>query len=701
VSRRRAARVLLALAAVVVGLALVADHARRTLFDADSFAGHAAAVLQDDDVRALVAQRVTDQVVLKREGDLLAARPVIEGVVSGLVGSAPFRRLFEVAVRDAHRAVFERDANTLTLTLADVGTVAAQALRVVRPKLADKLERRDAVLLERRLGSATAGLARAADRVRRLALILTLLAVALAAAGIAVARDRREAIGRLAVGVAVAGAVVAVAAVLARGIVVGRIEDPEARAAAGAVWRELAGGLVRAGWLVALGGAIVAAAARSLLRPVDLGGAVDRARGLLREPAGTPARVARAVALIAAGVLVVLEPAAVVRALTILAGVALAFTGVDALLRIIYRPHAAAAPEEEGPPRKRRARLAAALAAAVVLLAAVGVLLGASRDETRAAAPRTGACNGHAELCGRTLPEVALLATHNSMSVPLPGWFSAEQDHPIARQLEDGVRGLLIDTYDGDQLGRRRVRTVIGKDSKLPVDAVSPQARAAALRLRARLGFRGKGTRHAFLCHTFCELGFTRLSAALEDVQAFLVNHPDDVLVVVNQDAIAPAEFVGAVKQAGLGTFVMTPPEGGDDWPTLREMIDTGRRLLIVAENREGSAPWYRLGYRGILQDTPYEFRRRRLLTHPADRARSCRPFRGGTAAPLFLMNHWISTDPVPRPSDARRVNARRPLLARAEACRRLRHRLPNLVAVNFYARGNGLAVVDALNGVR
>src|SRR4051794_4777877 len=100
-------------------------------------------------------------------------------------------------------------------------------------------------------------------------------------------------------------------------------------------------------------------------------------------------------------------------------------------------------------------------------------------------------------------------------------------------------------------------------------------------------------------------------------------------------------------------------------------MIESGRRLLIVAENRAGSAPWYRLGYRGILQETPYGFRPRPRLTRSADRARSCRPFRRGTAAPLFLMNHWVSTDPVPRPSDARRVNARGPLLARAEACRR------------------------------
>jgi hypothetical protein len=33
--------------------------------------------------------------------------------------------------------------------------------------------------------------------------------------------------------------------------------------------------------------------------------------------------------------------------------------------------------------------------------------------------------------------------------------------------------------------------------------------------------------------------------------------------------------------------------------------------------------------------------------------------------------------------------------------CRRLRHHFPNLVAVNFYRRGDLFRVVDAVNGVR
>ena len=70
-------------------------------------------------------------------------------------------------------------------------------------------------------------------------------------------------------------------------------------------------------------------------------------------------------------------------------------------------------------------------------------------------------------------------------------------------------------------------------------------------------------------------------------------------------------------------------------------------------------------------------------------------------AAPLFLLNHWVSTDPLPRPGDGARVNAYGPLLRRAQECARIRGHVPNLVAVNFYRRGDLFRVVDTLNGVR
>jgi hypothetical protein len=66
----------------------------------------------------------------------------------------------------------------------------------------------------------------------------------------------------------------------------------------------------------------------------------------------------------------------------------------------------------------------------------------------------------------------------------------------------------------------------------------------------------------------------------------------------------------------------------------------------------------------------------------------------------MFLVNHWVTTDPLPLPSNAAKVNAYGPLLARLQDCQRIRKHLPNLVAVNFYRRGDLFKVVDKLNGV-
>jgi hypothetical protein len=130
-------------------------------------------------------------------------------------------------------------------------------------------------------------------------------------------------------------------------------------------------------------------------------------------------------------------------------------------------------------------------------------------------------------------------------------------------------------------------------------------------------------------------------------------------------------------------------------------MIDTGRRVLFLAENRAGSEPWYRPAYESITQETPYAFSKVGQLTKSANLPASCEPNRGPGSAPMFLVNHWITTDPAPLPSNAERVNAYDPLLERTRECKRLRGHLPNLVAVDFYRRGDLFGVVDALNGVR
>jgi hypothetical protein len=289
------------------------------------------------------------------------------------------------------------------------------------------------------------------------------------------------------------------------------------------------------------------------------------------------------------------------------------------------------------------------------------------------------------------------------MSVPLPGWFSAEQDRPIANQLADGVRGLLIDAHYADRLDNGKLRTYFGSDHTLlqqaKQDGVSPEAVDAAKRIRERLGFRGKGKRGMYFCHTFCELGATPVASVLDDIRDFLVSHPGDIVVVINQDYVSPKDYVAAVERAGLGNLVYRGPTSGR-LPTLRKLIDGNQRAIFLAENKAGGAPWYRLAYKQMTEETPYKFSKASQLTDAAGLPASCKPNRGPKTAPVFLLNHWISTDPVPRPSDAKKVNAYGPLLQRARECQRLRDHVPNLVAVNFYRQGDLFRVVDTLNGV-
>jgi hypothetical protein len=707
-SRLVVVRVLVVAASVALVLALAAGYVRRAAVDSDQFANRATAALRDESVRALVAERITDDVVLDRAADLITARPIIQSVASGIVGSRAFTGLFRSAVRDVHRALFDRDRDTFTLTVVDVGTVLAAALEQARPSLARKLESTGRVaLLERGVGSVSGDLLRLADRVRLLALVLLALSLVLAAGALRVSRDRRRTVAELGIGVAGAGVLLVVAYAIVRSLAIDQVDGPEEQAAAGAVWDAFLGDLRTAAWILAGSGAVVAAAAASLLKPVDAREPLRRAAGrLAREPRHPALRVLRGVGLVAGGLVVIVQREAVLQLLLTVLGVYLVYEGVTALLRLVYRPPA---PAEEVAPVRASARvplpgrqLATSVLAAAVIAIAITIFVGSGGTTT--AAPAKGPCNGHEELCDRRLDRVVLAATHNAMSAPAPGKFSSQQDRPIADQLADGVRGLLIDTHYADRLPNGALRTYFGSREQLrrraEQDGVNPDAVDAALRIRDRLGFAGEGERGMYLCHTFCELGGTPLDSVLDDLHDFLVANPGEVVVVINQDYVTPPDFVAAVEDANLGDFVYRGPVG-NEWLTLRRMIDTGQRVVFLAENQAGPERWYHLAYESITQETPYSFTEVAQLTEPARLPASCEPKRGPADAPLFLVNHWITTDPVPRPSNAAKVNAYDALLGRARECRRLRGQLPNLVAVDFYLRGDLFRVVDTLNGVR
>ena len=699
--RDRTAAALAVISGIVLALTVAVGYLQWAVGDSDQFADRAALALRDDSVRDEVAQRLTDEVILQRQADLLAARPLVESTVSSVVGGRAFGALFRAAVSDVHDAVFNRSENTVTLTVADAATLVSVALERVNPELARSIKQDRGITLD--TWHTTLGGVEVAEALRgaRIAtIVLALLYLLLVPAALWLSADRRRTAIWLGASAAAAGLAVIGAGSAVRSAAVDDPSGVVGRDAAMAVWDAFFSDLRTLAWLVAGTGAVVAAAAASLIRPRSIGEPLRALGGLLaREPSTTWGKALRGVAVVVTGFVLILKTAAVVELLVTVFGIYLVYEGVMLLLSLIYSPDEAAARAAARAPVKRRSKW--------VLVAVAGLLVfsgGAAAVGTGALSvpgKPSGKCNGFAELCDRPFNEVALPATHNSMSVPLPGWFSAEQERPIPDQLRDGIRGLLIDTYFADRLPNGKHRTVFGKDplEANGAEALPPEAREAALRIRDRLGFEGQGKRGMYLCHGFCELGATPVPEVLGQVREFLVANPEDVLLIINQDDVPPADFVAEVRSAGLEKYAYDGPVSGE-WPTLREMIDSGQRLVIFSEHKGGAAPWYRVGYDEAMQETPFQFATAAQLTEPAKWPASCGPNRGPKTASLLLLNHWITNDPIPRPSTASVVNAYEPLLGRARACQKIRGMLPNILAVNFYRRGDVFGVANTLNGV-
>lgn len=257
-------------------------------------------------------------------------------------------------------------------------------------------------------------------------------------------------------------------------------------------------------------------------------------------------------------------------------------------------------------------------------------------------------CNGHADLCARTLAEVALPATHNSFSALDEGFapINANQISGVAQQLDDGIRGLLLDIYlDGGEI---------------------------------------------VLCHGPCFLGSTPHAEVLADLAAFLAANPREVVVIIYQDDVDPALVEAEYVAAGLDQLVWTWDGGAP--PTLGAMIDAGTRLVVSAEVEGPPPAWYHHAW-DLFWDTPYTF-------HSTDEF-TCALNRGSEDNPLYLVNHWISTDAdLPSQADAKTANAYDVLHGRIAGCRDEAGRMPNLVAVDFYEEGDLFAAVDALNGL-
>jgi hypothetical protein len=163
-------------------------------------------------------------------------------------------------------------------------------------------------------------------------------------------------------------------------------------------------------------------------------------------------------------------------------------------------------------------------------------------------------CNGYAALCDRAYDAVSYPTTHNAMSNQAEGWAGPNQEYGITRQLNDGVRGLMLDThYNTGSL-------------------TSPTA----------------PTDVALLCHAYCKYGWERLSDGLGKIKTFLDSHPNEVVTIIFETYVTPADTKAAFDLSGASSLVATHTPG-TAWPTLKQMIASNQRLVVMTDSGGGT----------------------------------------------------------------------------------------------------------------
>ena len=416
-------------------------------------------------------------------------------------------------------------------------------------------------------------LARVGDDVRSLALLLLIATLLLVAGALAVSPDRRRTVVELGVGAATGGVVLVVAYAVVRSIAVGHVETPEGRAAAGAVWDAFLGDLRTAAWILAGAGAVTAAAAASLIKPVDIREPLRRAAGwVTTEPEAPRAAGAPRARLSDRGTAAARRPRRRVQP----PGHA---RGRLPHLRGGQRVPPARLPRTRPRSPRQPARTSVAACRDGWRVSAIGRrpdrpdgrdLRGVRRNEHGRAVRRTlqrargavrppvrpGGAAGNPQRDVRAAPGLVFVGA------------GTPDRRPARRRDQRAAGGHPLRRPAPERQAAHLLRLPGGAAPAAKQDGVSPEAVDAALRIREPARLRGQGRSAACISATpSASWEAPRSGRCSTTSTTSSSSNPDDVLVVINQDYVTPKDFVAAVKDAGLEDLVYRGPTTGSGRP--------------------------------------------------------------------------------------------------------------------------------------
>ncbi|KAL9106450.1 MAG: hypothetical protein Q9227_008538 [Pyrenula ochraceoflavens] len=279
---------------------------------------------------------------------------------------------------------------------------------------------------------------------------------------------------------------------------------------------------------------------------------------------------------------------------------------------------------------------------------------------------RATICNGHAELCSRKYSAITFAGAHDSPFVgELP---TQNQNIDLTDQLNLGIRFLQGQTH-----------------KSIPDDKVLE------------------------LCHTSCiEEDGGKLTDYLKTVTTWLDGHPNQVvtLLLTNGDNVDISLFDNAFNTAGAKKYTYAPANGEavalklDSWPTLGDMIDSGKRLVVFLDYGANTAKVpYILDEFAYYYETPFDTTDAKFPECTIDR-----PSGASADGRMGIINHFLDIDvlgiDIPNRDAAATTNSKNSIGAQAGLCKSAYGRNPNVALLDYADQGQAVAAQDSLNGL-